>query len=301
LYDAHQQFIQERSSDPNHPGHYLKDTLIGQMSRSFSLYNFPDLLYWFDFLPISVYIGGFDDVAQKYHYLNVCHGGLEPGYSPLALLTSDARFERIKVLERNRAIQQVIAAGVVDGGAERFAALFERLADIGLTDFAASYTQEGYVVDVTQRHAPRQLRLGMQWNNFLTQNNDQIDVASSVRHRNLLIGRELTRYFLQRDSTAHHEVISIMRGHQHLDDKDDLLGVDSPMLSQLRQQCGVVRQWGGAVYTMGDGGSASHWQAFVVVTTAATAQEWRRTHYFRKSVDEPFTSIIGPFVDLPAR
>ncbi len=296
VYEMYQAVISDRSDEPSRNSHGLKDSFIAEMSRKFSLYRFPDLLYWFDFLPMGLYVGCYDDKANQFDYLNVCHGGIEPGYSSAAFLASEARFERFKALDRYKAMEQLIADNVIPNAKNRLKFVFDSLTKRGLTQFAASFVEDGHIVNLEHRHNPRQLRLGMQWNSFLTESNENIAIASSHNHRNILFGQDLTNYFFAQASAPGHQIVSMVRGHQHLDDADAPMGLNSPMLNQLREQQGIVRQWDGAVYTMGDGGSATGWQSFLIVTTGKSLPEWQSTHYFRKDIEAPFEQKTTVFV-----
>ncbi len=296
MYDQYQQFYSENNREVVHKHDVpSKDSLIAEMSHKFSLYNFPNLLYWFDFLPLAAYIGCYDEQARQIDYISLCHGGIEPGYNATHFLSSQARFERLVQLDRSKALRELISNNNIPNATQTFEVLFKRLQDIGMHAFVDSYIEDK-AVDLMKNHSPLKLRIGMQFNSFLTDNNDAIACASSQRHRNLLFGRELTRYFLEQGDTAGHRVISIIRGHQHLDEHDPVVGLDSPMLTQLRQRQGIVRQWDGMLYTMGDGGSATGWQAFLIVTTGKSLQEWTATHYFRADTELPFETKETLFI-----
>jgi len=293
VYEIYQTLMSDHSDTKPHNG--LKDAFIAEISRKLHVYRFPDLLYWFDFLPMSLYIGCYDDTHNRFNYINVCHGGIEPGYLPNEFLTSSARFERIAQLKRYEIMQQLIADEVIPDAAPVLTHAFENLHKKGLVEFVESFIKHDHVVSLTNRHNPRHLRLGMQWNSFLTESNNAIHLASSSKHRNLLFGKELTNYFFDRASNASHRVVSMIRGHQHLDDSDDSMGLNSPMLSLLRQQQGIVRQWNGAVYTMGDGGSATTWQAFMIVSTGKNLSDWQARHYFKRENDVEFECKMTSF------
>lgn len=309
MYDQYQQFLGEPDCDVEHTDRpRIRDAFIAEMGRKFSLYSFPDLLYWFDFLPLAVYIGCYDEQRKQDTYISLSHGGIEPGYNPSNLLAGEARFERLGKLERNKAMQELFNAchpgpELDEGGSnpqvisqQSFDDILARLSEVGMHSFVESYAMNDAVVDLMQNHNPFKIRIGMQWNSFLTDTNDAIVCAGSQRHRNLLFGRALTNYFLAQSSTTDHRLVSFVRGHQHLDDLDPVIGLDSPMLSQLRERQGIVRQWDGLVYTMGDGGSATGWQAFLMVTTGKTLQDWTATHYFRNDRAVPFEKKVTPFI-----
>jgi hypothetical protein len=287
-YDMYQILHRDQNPAALQQHSHVKDVLIAEMSRKFSLYNFPDLLYWFDFLPMAVYIGCFDDVSRQFNYITLCHGGIEPGFSSAALLQGKARFELIKNLDRYSVMRKLVQDKVLPDAENRLKFVYDVIAQKGLTSFAQSFSEAGHVVDLGMHHEPRQLRLGMQWNSFLTESNDAISIASSKKHRNFLFGRALTEYFFAQGSTPEHRLISMIRGHQHLDELDPEMGLNSPMLTQLRASNGLVRQWDGALYTMGDGGSATGWQSFMIITTGKVLSDWTYTHYFRSDIYDSF-------------
>lgn len=287
-YEMYQVLHRDQNPDALRQHSHVKDVLLAEMSRKFSPYNFPDLLYWFDFLPLSLYIGCFDDVTRSFNYMMLCHGGIEPGFSAQNFLQSDARFQLIKTLHRSRAMQELVDKNLLHNFDKRLTFTCDVIAQTGLEAFADSFRLGATPLDLSHHYEPRRLRLGMQWNSFLTEENYGIEMASSKRHRNFLFGRILTDYFLKQGSAVGHSLLSIIRGHQHLDELDDDMGLNSPMLSLLRQNNGLVRQWDGMVYTMGDGGSATGWQSFLVVTTGKVLSEWSAAHYFRADVTSDF-------------
>lgn len=297
VYDLYQQFLSDHSASESssQQSAVIKDALIAEMGRKFSMYQFPDLLYWFDFLPLATYIGCYDESVGKTQYISLCHGGIEPGYDAKSFLASEARFDLMQKIDRAGAIQKIISRKIVPNAAAMIDLMFERLRGIGMQGFVETFATSS--LDLTQQHNPRRLRLGMQWNSFLTENNVEVPFASSQRHRNFLFGRELTKYFFEQESAIGHQVVGMIRGHQHLDDHDEVIGLNSPMLSQLREQNGIVRQWGGMVHTMGDGGSATGWQAFLIVTTGKTLAEWKSRHHFRMNLKKQFETIEQPFID----
>lgn len=298
IYDLYQQFVVEGRQDSIASGAVIKHALLAEMAEKFSYYQFPDLLYWFDFLPLAVYVGCYDDVVKNFTYIKLCHGGIEPGYNPKDFLESQTRFQLLRSLNRGSVFDQITQQNDLQGAEQEFSAMLTRLDELGLHAYTKSFLSGHPDIDLSVPHNPRKLRLGMQWNSFLTEGNDEIFIASSMRHRNLLFGKALTNYFLKRASTTGHQLVGIIRGHQHLDDIDPAIGLNSPMLSTLRSSHGIVRQWNGMVYTMGDGGSATGWQAFIIVTTGKRTQDWTATHFYRNDVGCDFEQIVYPYLNF---
>lgn len=296
IYEMHLEFLKQ-GGDPLRHDSAVKQAVIAQMHQKLECYNFPDLLYWFDFLPMAVYIGSKEEHSSRLNYMMLCHGGLELGYDPKPFLASDARYECIQKLVRNPALQR-LALLDKQYPYDFFVMMLERLTKIGMQAFVDSFLTQESGLDLQQERNPHRVRLGMQWNSFLTENDDLLPLATSQRHRNLLFGKQITAHLLRDSSTTQHELINVVRGHQHLDDSDPEIGLHAPMLSLLRQNQGVVRQWDGMVYTMGDGGSVTGWQAFLMITVGKDKEAWRATHYFRPSETMHFNSADCSFMPL---
>ncbi len=170
-------------------------------------------------------------------------------------------------------------------------------------DYCASQETTGFekhfqvaqAIDLASDISAYQLRIGMQWNNFLTDDEGQPEFALSVGRRTLYLGKLATQSILKQRSNDRVAVHSIMRGHQHLDERIDALKVNSPMLSHIRKQAGVVRQWGGAVYTLGASDHITGYHSFTMLCLKSDLNKWNARHYFKKPETDQFCMRAYPF------
>ena len=145
-------------------------------------------------------------------------------------------------------------------------------------------------------HSPLFLRLGLQWNSFLPEDHD-VGISASLKQRNIYFGQLLTRYFLEQAGGEIERLISILRGHQHYNDYDENVGLHADMLDKIIANNGLLRQWGGMVYTLGDLGFKTGYQSFVVMTMAEQKSDWKMQHFFKKPGNEVFQEDSFPMFE----
>lgn len=286
----HKRFIEQKDVAS---AHHAKTTLIQELENKFAGYVYPDFLYWFDYLPMALYLGT-QDKADGIQYIKFCHAGLELGYNPLDFLSSDASFLMLDSIDRQselRALSQVFANSPVARDlckAQEFSLKAE-------SKVADELYFKADPVDFSTPKSPYHVRLGFQWDNFLTQDNDSIEFALSVERKRIYLGKKITEHILLKRSNHKIFVKSVVRGHQHLDEVIGELGLDSPMLSQIRQQAGVVKQWGGMVYTLGASDEITHHHSFILISMHQTHEKWSLRHYFKRPEECTFSFKMSKF------
>jgi len=256
------------------------------------------LLYWYDYLPLSFYLGCKDEGTGITQYIQLCHAGLEVGFSPQQLLMSpDARFQKINTLNRYNAMQKLKSAPSLKHLQSRISEVFNYIKDTEMGDVALTYLQEG-AIDFSSPQSPCKTRLGMQWNNFLTNENDDIGIAASIQHKSMFFGSEITDYFLKHWSTESINLLSIVNSHQHFNAFNEKLGLSSDMVSALRDQQGCVKLSEGSVYTLGDSGVVSGYHSFIMIDIATDKKEWQVNHFYKEVNGESFErtpfKMFGP-------
>ena len=91
---------------------------------------------------------------------------------------------------------------------------------------------------------------------------------------------------MQQASSDTVTLYSIIRAHQHLNETIQELGLHITMLDDTRSGKGMVRQWGGLVYTLGASSGISGVQSFIMLDCA------RQTvcHYYKQPGLSDFSS-----------
>ena len=161
-------------------------------------------------LPVVLYLGD-----QAGRYFQCCHGGVEQGYDPDALLNAkNKKYQLLGALHRARGIQKVLDSSSAS----------DKVKDDMRT--ISSIMQDDIVLSAP---APRfQLPLGFMWNDF------DVDGRAQVRYqfgRGLVYGQEATGVSL------HSKIIGIMRAHQHAMDPTNKL------MQQLLRNKGICKLW----------------------------------------------------------
>lgn len=162
-----------------------------------------------DFFPVAIYVG------TGSNFIQCNHGGMEPGYSPRALLNFavSTGFQLIGPLQQ----QRFLAANLeVFGDAETKA-----LARAALRDFQPLAPTDPEV-------------LGFMWNDFTLQT-DEPEFARDPG-RAYVYGARATAAILRGASSPEREVRAVFRAHQHST-------VPNPMMRRLVASRGVFRHW----------------------------------------------------------
>ncbi|MBS1987506.1 serine/threonine protein phosphatase [Candidatus Dependentiae bacterium] len=284
-------FFQAQADGQDYPA---QKTFLCELEQRFSDYKYPDLLYWFDYLPLALYLGT-PDQSGRINFVKLCHAGLEVGYNPQSFLSSSSSFCLLTTFDRYAGLeslkQQLVDSSFI-GDVQK---AFDYCASQEATGFEKHF-QVAEPVNLASDISAYQMRIGMQWNNFLTDDQGQPEFAFSAGRRRLYLGKRATQNLLKQRSNDLVAVHAIMRGHQHLDEKIDALQVDSPMLSLIRKQAGVVRQWDGAVYTLGASDHITGYHSFVMLHVKSDLSKWNARHYFKKPQADNFCMRAYPFL-----
>jgi len=162
-----------------------------------------------DFFPVAIYVG------TGSNFIQCNHGGMEPGFTPRALLESavPAGFQLIGPLQQ----QRFLAANLESfGDAETKA-----LARAALRDFQPLAPTDPEV-------------LGFMWNDFTLQNGEPEFARDPGRA--YVYGARTTAAILRHVSAPGREVRAVFRAHQHST-------VPNPMMRRLVASRGIFRHW----------------------------------------------------------
>lgn len=274
-----------------------RETLLGELAQKLEVYYYPDFLYWYDYLPFALYFGCTDRATGITNYIQLAHAGIDLGFNPKSLLQKqDVRFEKIIKLERYKELQAMLQEPLLADLHGQIKKVFAYLAEHEKSEnIAATYLDPAEVM-LEHPHSPLFLRLGLQWNSFLTEDHD-VGISTSLRQRNVYFGQKITDYLLERSSGVNYKLCAVLRGHQHYNDYDEQIGLYSDMLDKIITHNGLLKQWGGTVYTLGDLGFKTGYQSFAVVSMAEKQAEWKIQHFFKKPGHEIFQENITPMFD----
>lgn len=179
-----------------------------KFGRTFNAVKFSKI---YDLMPVALYFGCGGDFIQ------CCHGGMEPGYSPAGLLSSGGplRFELLGELRRAGFLEQnpQVRAGLDPGSRSEL--------DARLVDFMP-----------TSPATPDPI--GFMWNDFYPLR-EQPSLGYTIG-RAFLFGREAVRRILLASDSGAGRVRAVFRAHQHS-------SVPNPMMRRLLASDGVFRHW----------------------------------------------------------
>ena len=168
----------------------------------------------YNFMPVALYVGSEND------YLQCCHGGIEYGYKPQALLQSDKIFHSLKnkldradfikyLLQKNKFHYVSYLQGVPE--------LFQNIT------ISSPVGQEGI--------------LGFMWFDFLKTGSTQWKIG-----RGLAADKNLTQMALRYQSHGSaKQVRGIVRAHQHAMNKDAMDPLN--LMKELIDSRGFYKQW----------------------------------------------------------
>jgi len=173
-------------------------------------FNAPKLLRAYDFLPVALYLGCGPDFVQ------LCHGGMEPGYSPDSLLNESGtnRFQLLGPLRQAAYLEAHPAWLAGEPGAASMARQY-------LRDFSPTAPTTPSVI-------------GFLWNDF-TVFRDEPAFAFNP-DRAFVYGQPAVQYLLRNASSGGARVHAVIRGHQHS-------GVPDPLMRRLVASQGLFRHW----------------------------------------------------------
>lgn len=170
--------------------------------------NVTKLMRAYDLLPAVLYVGDGRD------FLQMNHGGMEPGYDPRDLLASpgDGRFQLLGKLR-----QQAYHAAHPGW--------------LGADPVTLAYAKE-FLRDFTPESPTTPAVLGFMWNDFTV----FADEPALGYDRSLVFGAAAAKHVLTHASTDKVRVRAVMRAHQHV-------GTLNPLMSRLVAQDGLFRHW----------------------------------------------------------
>ncbi len=170
--------------------------------------NITKIMRAYDLMPVVLYVGNGAD------FLQMNHGGMEPGYDPRTLLAASGspRFQLLGKLHQNE--YHTARAGWL-GNDPRVLALAEK--------YFRDFTPEAPTV-------PRSF--GFMWNDFTV----FADEPALGFERTLIFGAKPTRRILADASTDSVRVRGVVRAHQHAAELN-------PLMSRLVASDGVFRHW----------------------------------------------------------
>jgi hypothetical protein len=178
-----------------------------------------------DFLPAAVYLGTGNDVVQ------LCHGGMEPGFDPRPLLQSERTnaFQRIVELKQQTYLASHPAWARSDAAAGAEAAQWFR-------DFRAQSPTSPSVI-------------GFMWNDFTVFSGET--AFANNPERASIYGKAAVTHILQTQSAPTTRVHGVIRAHQHS-------GVPNPIMRRLMASRGAFRHWQETAEPAGDRFEASN-------------------------------------------
>ena len=172
-----------------------------------------------DFLPAAVYLG------TGNHVLQLCHGGMEPGFDPRPLLQSDRTnaFQRIVELRQQAYLAGKPAWAQADAAAGAEATQWFR-------DFRPQAPISPSVI-------------GFMWNDFTVFAGET--AFANNPERASIYGKAAVTQILQSQSAPTARVMGVIRAHQHS-------GVPNPIMRRLMASRGAFRHWQEAAEPAGD-------------------------------------------------
>lgn len=249
----------------------------------------------YDFLPVALYLGC--GTSSHIDYLQCCHGGMEVGYNPKALLQTKTplAFDWITSLAKKSEFNALTCG---DANTRQLLTRSCNLQDITPAIFLA---QKNYG------------DIGFMWSDFHITDDGTI-LAPSPRGAGLIYGKQATHALLQRASSSSHTLQGVLRAHQHTASMDDMMAniLDPENLTNHKgvgklwkdASCIYKDIWNGIVCTFlvapdsnySCEGSLFDFDAFALLKTASTFDAWRMKVHRNMLAD--IIPIFNYFSDL---
>ena len=185
-----------------------------ELAAKFGDAHFHQLYRIYDFMPVALYVG-----CQR-EFLLCCHGGLEVGYQPQALLGSGPKVQ----FEQLGELRQLDFLGRVP----ELAAAFGQFQP--LTSCYANYTPDAPC-------SVNGLLIGFMWNDFLVDDRSVGPVDRYNPNRGHAYNERATQMILRQQSDQRNTVCGVLRAHQHTATPAE------PMMQGLLQSQGVYKLW----------------------------------------------------------
>ncbi|MSQ93653.1 MAG: hypothetical protein EXR98_03750 [Gemmataceae bacterium] len=170
--------------------------------------NIAKVMRSYDLMPVVIYVGNGSD------FLQMNHGGMEPGYNPRGLLAAGGspRFQLLGKL--NQKAYHEARAGWLG------------------KDPAVLALAEQHFGDFTPEAPTTPRSIGFMWNDFTV----FTDEPALGYERSLVFGAQPTRRILADASTDKLRVRAVVRAHQHVPELN-------PLMSRLVASDGIFRHW----------------------------------------------------------
>ena len=174
--------------------------------------DFTDRLYRiYNYMPVALYLGC-QDKQGIINFLQCCHGGMEIGFDPKPLLSSDAKtsFQLLGKLERFDQIRNLRAS----------------TNDIFTEDFINAFRHnnpelQNFVPSSPTGFLEKKPSIGFMWYDFIVKGTPSITYNPQ---RGWSCGKGVTQAILQLHSTDKVKVRGVFRAHQHsLDPKEPMM------------------------------------------------------------------------------
>ncbi len=173
-------------------------------------FNVARLLRFYDLLPVVLYLGCGSDFVQ------LCHGGMEPGYQPAALLAAPGT-NRVQLL-----------------GPLSQAAFLRDHPDWLKGEEMSLAAARQYLADFTPEAPTSPSVIGFMWNDF-TVFTDEPAFANNP-DRALVYGQPAVQYLLKLAGGTEARVHAVLRAHQHS-------AIPNPLMRRLMASRGLFRHW----------------------------------------------------------
>lgn len=217
----------------------------------------------YDFLPVALYLG-----CNK-QFIQCCHGGMEVGYNPQALLNTSDLLKYEWLVELNRTLNSTPA---------NISYYYHKPEDVNFKDLTPS-----------QKNQPLG-NIGFLWNDFEITDIQPDSPVSYTQGRGYRYGKAATRKVLDWSSNNNNQVLGVFRAHQHTPNaKIDLMpsmiahGI-SKIWAENPEDAKNVTLWPGIVCTflLGPdslygkkiGEAAWNFDAFGILITAEKFTNW---------------------------
>lgn len=181
---------------------------IPETDKQDSLFN--AFINYFNLLPSALFLGCASD------YVQCCHGGIEVGYNPKALLSSDKTYEYIAPITKLQKEDNIKAMGL-STIKDVYTKELDKIADI---KFEAFY-------------------FGLMWSDFFT-NNTSMQVAFK-EGRGATFNKDATeKYFAFASNQPKGKLQGILRAHQHSDiEKGNMMS----LILNAPDNVGIAKLW----------------------------------------------------------
>lgn len=172
--------------------------------------NVAKLLRAYDFIPVVIYVG------TEHDFVQMNHGGMEPGFDPRELVSTPGspRYQLLGELNQ-RAYHERHDGWLGDESSSI------STANANLHDFTPTAPTTPHV-------------LGFMWNDFTVFAEEP--AFGYDPGRAFVYGKRSTQHILRTSSTSKHKVHAVIRAHQHS-------GLINPMMRRLVASDGIFRHW----------------------------------------------------------